>query len=111
MNYWFYLLITLILLLEFIEMKTHPSVKRSTHRRKSHKSSRRHKHKQLYGVSLSSITGFEKPMVPPHIINYDLPINLDQRPTGTAGVMNLDLPSKFVPLNETDQSFLIYPLQ
>lgn len=29
-------------------------------------------HRQLYGVSLSSITGFEKPMFPPKVINNDL---------------------------------------
>ena len=39
---------------------------------KSHKQRKITKqHRQLYGVSLSSITGFEKPMIPPKVIsNY-----------------------------------------
>lgn len=84
----------------FLDMKTLPYEKHSLS--KSVRSSRRHKH--LYGVSLSSITGFEKPMIPPHIINYDLPTN-------TSGLMNLDLPSKFSSKDSDSDNFLIYPLQ
>ena len=106
-----YLVLVLVLLFEFISMRILPSEARSLHHRKSTRLSKR-RHKQLYGVSLSSITGFEKPMVPPHIINNDLPINnISHKPTNVSGTMNLDLPSRITLLNETDQYFLIYPLQ
>lgn len=38
-----------------------------------------HREKQIYGVSLSSITGFEKPMMPIKILDFDgfLPQNLN----------------------------------
>lgn len=97
--------------MQFLDMKTLPYEKHahSLHRSKSVRSSKRHKH--LYGVSLSSITGFEKPMIPPHITNFDL------LPTNTSGLMNLDLPSKFPAAADAkadsndESSFLIYPLQ
>lgn len=61
---------------------------------------------QLFGVSLSSITGFEKPMIPPKIINFDMPINYNQPPTDY-NVLALDLPSKtdIFPNNSTFTSF------
>ncbi len=82
------------IILSFCESIRHPS----THQKhsKSHKS-----HKNIYGVSLSSITGFEKPMVPPRIINYDLPVNHLEYEFG------LELPSRTLTtfdstaLNET----------
>lgn len=106
-------LISLFLVSELVELKTLPYEKTSLHRRKSHRSSKRRKH--LYGVSLSSITGYEKPMIPPHIIHYDLPINIHQRPQGQAPeLLNLDLPRRFnateeMVLNETAKA--MYSLQ
>lgn len=75
----------------------------SHHSRKSHKSHKKirasqHHHKnanaKLYGVSLSSITGFEKPMLPPKIINYDLPVNYNEPPSMADLDLIMDLPSK-----------------
>lgn len=48
----------------------------------------------IYGVSLSSVTGYEKPMRPLQIINFDLPAMIDQIPPIMADFdLILDLPS------------------
>lgn len=71
--------------------------------KKSHKHGGHHKQQQLYGVSLSSITGFEKPMIPPNIINFDIPINYE-RPPVNQDLFTLDLPTKldFLANNNTN---------
>jgi transcription initiation factor TFIIIB Brf1 subunit/transcription initiation factor TFIIB len=71
--------------------------------RKSVKNHRLHKRvEQTYGVSLSSITGFEKPMLPPTILDFNLPINYDQAPE--INILQLDLPTNTTLLQQQQQS-------
>ena len=110
----------LFLLFELVDVKNLPLERHSIHRRKSARSSKRHK--KHYGVSLASVTGFEKPMIPPHIINYELPINRDRgskkaleyAPNKCPNRFPCGCPCRWGVLNETTESippFLIYPLQ
>jgi hypothetical protein len=87
------LTILIVVLFEFLAFSY--SMKPVHHRSRRHhkKPHRRVGNQQLYGVSLSSITGFEKPMIPPHIINFDLPIDYE-RPPVKNDIFALDLPSK-----------------
>ena len=82
--------------------------------RRHHKKLHKHglNHLQLYGVSLSSITGFEKPMIPPNIVNFDIPINYE-RPPIEPDTFTLDLPTKeeFLANNRTNPVTTPIPLQ
>lgn len=78
----------------FALLKISGALRPSRHQsRRSHRKSNKRGGNQLYGVSLSSITGFEKPMIPPNIINFDMPINYDHPPVNHSS-FTLDLPSK-----------------
>ena len=83
-----------------------PSSPRRSHRT-TKKSHRRGGH-QLYGVSLSSITGFEKPIIPPKIINFDMPINYDQ-PPADYNELALDLPSKIDLFGTNSTNIMDFP--
>ena len=84
---WFVLILTLLFtnFFNFNESKI-PQKRVSQCRKRYRHQNQQGKFKRVYGVSLSSITGFEKPGIPPRIINFNLPresvIN-----------MNIDLPS------------------
>lgn len=76
--------------------------------RKSKKEPKQHKYhkraEQKFGVSLSSITGFEKPMLPPTIIDFSRPINYNQAPEGE--ILQLDLPTN-INMNATSTALII----
>ena len=80
------ILFTFLILSDALKPSHHQS-------RRSHRKSHKRGGNQLYGVSLSSINGFEKPMIPPNIMHFDMPINYDHPPVSDNS-FTLDLPSK-----------------
>lgn len=117
-QYLFYIsnMIMLVISLLFISLfALIESVQQPPHHRKGHASPHqlRPSHKKdarskRYGVSLSSITGFEKPMIPPRIINYDLPVNYDNPPSMADFNLMLDLPSRIDMLASNSTGTVVY---
>lgn len=100
--------LTSLILILFAFFVFSDALKPAGQHRRSHKKVHKHgghqkRQQQLYGVSLSSITGFEKPMIPPNIINFDIPINYE-RPPVNQDLFTLDLPTKldFLANNQTN---------
>lgn len=101
-----------LLLLTFFALLSDALRPSSRHRTRPSGHHRKPHHKrgnQLYGVSLSSITGFEKPMIPPRIINFDIPINYEQPPMDFGDLATLDLPSKVE--DATNSTLTITPIE